>query len=828
MSIGAGCGSPRSVTSEKSSDAASHGTPDYEVWSTYNTMRVVQDPALNVNYEKHPAGITAEMAKNELESAQLFITTNEYMSIDYFELIPADLTSENGDVFSGENADVYVQRYVDITEHSYFTNVPEYPLGWMPDGLIPMDLSNKYGENVVAENRNQGITVDFITTKDTPAGMYTGNYVLRVNDEEKLIPVELTVWDFALPEESSCNSAVLIYETGIMYGEMTTVRSEIDEYYKAYYDTLLRYKLNGTWVPYALVSPSALVWSVLEYWDHPNFQTYAMPHYTFISDQWNGWTQGFYEYYLQSMLGLARASTEDKILFDKMYFWEVDEPEGGVDNFETLESWNDIIENLKQDVEDTLTAEGFFNGKSDSFRERLLKSLHDVQHVCTLRYLDYREGKNGDLTYCPHLSSYENYYQQLSILKDAQENNNGMWYYTTISTIPPHPTQFIDDFMITGREMKWMQKSFGLEAWLYWAADAASKLNATDVLSMNINPYDTAFRFQIGNIANGDGYLVLAGSRYGQKSPIATQRLLAYREGQDDLDMMNYLDSIYAEYNDYYDLPSGTISFNNVHAGLFDRMFCRMISYRSDAILKENREIIADTIHNALTLNDKFAYTIDYSGNYATYKFYLADGYGIKANGSALQGIQSGNGKVYTYSVNLLSGKLLSSVEITSIGTKRTVTLYDDSETKAVAVVGNGAINASASESSRITETEDGLIFDIKSVEKDNIFATMRFSPKITVVNFNKSFRTIELDLENLKDATVIMTLNLIGEDGSSHSADISLTANTECTVEVLNRLNDGVKVKSLEIVFENGELKGEEIILKDDRRVKLTGIRLK
>ena len=827
MSFCVGCGSTDNKQSGKGEEPHTQNTFEYEVWSTYNTMRVVQDPALNSNYEKKPATLIAEMAKNELESAQLFITTNEYTSIDYFELIPADLTNERGEAFSGDSADVYVQRYVEITEHSYMTDLPEYPLGFMPDGLIPMDLSKKYNENVVGKNCNQGITVDFIATKDTPAGTYKGDYLLIVNDEEVRIPVELTVWDFALPENSTCKSSTMIFETGIMYGEMTTVREEIDEYYKAYYDTLLRYKLNGTWVPYALVSPSALVESVLEYWDHPNFQTFALPHHTFISEGWNGWTQGAKEYYKQSMLGLARASTEDKILFDKMYFWNVDEPEGGVNSWNDLDGWILLIEELKQYVEDTLTEEGFFEGKSNQFKEKLLNSLHNVEHVCTVSWLDERAEQNGDLTYCMTLSLYERYYKQLGILKDAQKHDNGMWYYTTIGPQTPYPTQFIDDFLITGREMKWMQKSFNLDAWLYWSADAASKLNASDILGKNINPYDTAFRFAVGNIPNGDGYLILAGSRYGQQSPIATQRLLAYREGQDDLDMMNYLDSIYEGYNEYYDLPGETLSFNSVHEGLFDRMFCRMISYRSDRILAENRRIIADTIRDSLTLDDKFAYTIDYSGNYATYSFYVSNGYGIKVGNNVLQGNASGNGKVYTYKVDLRTDKLLSSVVITSSDSSRTVVLYDDVNTKAIAVVGEGAITPIVTEDSSVTETENGLTFDIKSVEKETIFASMRFVPKITV-ELNQSFKTIELDLENMEDVTVMMTLVLKGEDGSTHNADISLTANTKYTVEVLNRLEDGVAVKSFEIVFENGVLDGEEIIFKADRQIKLYGIRLK
>ena len=70
--------------------------------------------------------------------------------------------------------------------------------------------------------------------------------------------------------------------------------------------------------------------------------------------------------------------------------------------------------------------------------------------------------------------------------------------------------------------------------------------------------------------------------------------------------------------------------------------------------------------------------------------------------------------------------------------------------------------------------------------------------------------------------------LVLVGENGSTYSTDISLTANTKWTVEVLNRLADGVKVKSFEITFENGKLEGETVNLIEDRQVILSGIRIK
>lgn len=832
MAFSVGCGETANATNSNSSTSTGEQPVEkdssYEVWSTYNTMRVVQDPSLNSNYEMAGAKITAAMAKNELESAQLFITTKD-MSFEYYNLIATDLTNEKGDVLPAEQADIYAQHYVNITQHSPATNLEAYPLGYMPDGLIPMDLSVKYGENIVKENCNQGITIDFIAYKDTPAGTYTGNYILILDDEEIEIPVEVTVWDFALPEDSTCNSSVIIYENSIRYGEMNNT-ADIQDLYKNYYDQLLRYKLNGMWVPYALVSPEALVNSVLEYWDHPNFQTYGMPHQSFISKGWNGWTLGAEEYYRQTMMGLAYASTEDMILFDKMYFWPVDEPDGGINgNLNALQEWDAKIQNLKATVEKDLIEEGFFNDKTPEFKEKLLYSLRNIQHVCTTYWENtddwYLEGM--DITFCPVISTWEDYFEELSMKQDAEEKNNEVWYYTCVTPQTPYPTHFIDDYLITIREMKWMQMYYGFDAYLYWAASQAIRENQGTFLEQKINPYETALRFMVGNIPNGDGYLLLAGARYEQDTPIATQRLLAYREGQDDLDMMHYLDSIYEEYNSYYGLQEGTLSFNTVLGGLYDRIFCRSISYRSDSVLDETRGIIANTILSALNEDDKFAYTINYTGNYANYTFYTANGYGISVGGNELTGKASGSGKVYTYSVDLTKDTVLSSVAVTSADSTRTVVLYDDAGTKAIEVVGDNGLNYAVSEGSTAVVGEKEVTFTIKSKMGRTPVETMRFVPQLSFA-LNQDLRTIELDLENTEDETVVMTLVLIGEDGSNCTADISLTANTKYTVEMLNQLADGVKIASVQIRFVNGELEGEKINLIADRTIKLSGIRIK
>ena len=169
--------------SGSSSDSSSQEeAKPLSVWSTYNTMKVMQDSAMNGNYHVQTAKIAAEMAKNELESAQLFVTAGS-KDISSFELIANNLVNENGDVFLAENIDIYAQKYIEVKEKTVGNELKEYPVGWYPDAIVPMDLYKAAGENSIKANCNQGFTIDFIATAHTPAGTYSGSFYLVLDGE---------------------------------------------------------------------------------------------------------------------------------------------------------------------------------------------------------------------------------------------------------------------------------------------------------------------------------------------------------------------------------------------------------------------------------------------------------------------------------------------------------------------------------------------------------------------------------------------------------------------------------------------------------------------
>ncbi|MBR4943735.1 MAG: hypothetical protein IKZ28_06845, partial [Clostridia bacterium] len=230
-----------------------------EVWTTYNTTKVLRDVELSGDYVRMEKGIHVKMARGEAEMGSLYITTGTE-GVDKFDLIPQTLVNENGDEISIEQMEVMAQRYIEISLKSRGNYLEEFPLGsYAPDAIVGMDLYKKAKENKIAPNSNQGITVDFKTTADTPAGVYTGEFQLVLDDEIIDIPVSVTVWDYVLPEDTVSASCMLIYENQIAQGELTSVQEEIDDWYRVYYEQALEYRMNPYMVPESTKSPAKFV-----------------------------------------------------------------------------------------------------------------------------------------------------------------------------------------------------------------------------------------------------------------------------------------------------------------------------------------------------------------------------------------------------------------------------------------------------------------------------------------------------------------------------------------------------------------------------------------
>lgn len=169
--------------------------------------------------------VEIKAARNEYEGFQVVIRALG-LPLEGVSLELSDLEGPWGAIIPAVAADLYLEYYVylDFASpceiYSFNTDCASYPdtylrtPGWYPDALIP--FNDPYGEgnppvatpfDVPADDL-QVVYVDLHVPHDSFAGEYTGTVTVTAGDETLgTLPLNLTVWDFAIPVTRSVGTS---------------------------------------------------------------------------------------------------------------------------------------------------------------------------------------------------------------------------------------------------------------------------------------------------------------------------------------------------------------------------------------------------------------------------------------------------------------------------------------------------------------------------------------------------------------------------------------------------------------------------------------------
>ena len=88
---------------------------------------------------------------------------------------------------------------------------PRDPTGWKPVQLVPENARSGRGgfPLAVGASLGQSLWIEIYVERDRPAGVYEGTLAITADGKAKALPVELRVFDFALPDENSLK--VMVY-----------------------------------------------------------------------------------------------------------------------------------------------------------------------------------------------------------------------------------------------------------------------------------------------------------------------------------------------------------------------------------------------------------------------------------------------------------------------------------------------------------------------------------------------------------------------------------------------------------------------------------------
>ncbi|MGL6178332.1 MAG: glycoside hydrolase domain-containing protein [Tannerellaceae bacterium] len=166
-------------------------TPETSVWWAEGAYKVMQDAPVPT---KKKATIRLESAKNEWESFILVVNPEQPLRNLQIKLSPL---STNGTEIPTSDIVVRKVEYVTVTH-------PTDQYGFAGKWPDPLPLY-KGGENLNA-GINQPFWISVKTPANAAAGLYKANLSLTADGYSQQIPVELNVWNFALPDTTTMRS----------------------------------------------------------------------------------------------------------------------------------------------------------------------------------------------------------------------------------------------------------------------------------------------------------------------------------------------------------------------------------------------------------------------------------------------------------------------------------------------------------------------------------------------------------------------------------------------------------------------------------------------
>lgn len=183
------------------------------VWTASSLEKITKNCVPADSVEIH-----LQAARNEFELAHIVVQANganlTQVNIQQFELI-----GDRG-IIAASNIRLYREDYLRVSQRS---NV-EGSAGFWPDPLIPKeDIFYHEKRNAfpfqVQSGDNQPVLVEVYVPGNTPAGMYRGSITVTAEGQVAVnIPVEMEVFDFALPSTSSLETSYSISTIGISRG----------------------------------------------------------------------------------------------------------------------------------------------------------------------------------------------------------------------------------------------------------------------------------------------------------------------------------------------------------------------------------------------------------------------------------------------------------------------------------------------------------------------------------------------------------------------------------------------------------------------------------
>lgn len=446
---------------------------------------------------------TLRLAKNEIEFTQLYL----YSENDAAELSisVSDFISQKGKTLRTE---IYSEFYFEMEDAATGETVS------YPDALPPVSDGFKVSAGTYA-----GFVIKAFTDADDDAGLYRATVSVKKDGKTvKTAYVFARVWDFALSDDTACETAFGMSRYNIYNGHRQYASDE-DELYIAYYDYMIENRVSPYYLPCSVLDDKAD-----EYMSNPRVTSFMIDG----RDTPNG------ELTDDEMRQAYEKLSAKPEWMSKGYFYYVDEPNNfGSDNFGTL-TVAQSADRLKRLFPDYRLVVPYYTNVRNSNGLDMTETLANagVNLWCPVSSFwtpwdTTATGANIKLD----RQAVETYGTAEERFARYVEKGDELWWYVCIQPQYPYANLFATYQGTMSRVLMWQQYKYNVKGLLYWSVNAWSN-------GAEWRKIDAEFPY-------GDGRLIYCGKRYGLYGPIGSIRLEYLRDGIEDFQYLTMIEELY-------------------------------------------------------------------------------------------------------------------------------------------------------------------------------------------------------------------------------------------------------------------------------------------
>ena len=481
--------------------------------------------------------LEVSMVRNETEAVQLMMYAKK--DIAEYNVTVSDLVCGDS-IIPSSAIQVYDELYQQFMTTTRPGN-PDYAGGMIPDPLLPMATAVEYGETTIAKGDNQAVLIDITTTDGTAAGLYSGVVTVTADGEEYTLPLNVKVYDINIDDGDELQTVFAILDRDQF---ASAELDSSDAMAEAYFEMLLKYNMSCPLPFEGNGGAKRYVELLRKYYHYDGFTSYRLYYETAGSVYAGVGTNVNLPLMQQYIYAIAMESVEDRVNYlDKAYayfYTDVDEPDVEEEFLRAKETVNLYFQML-YDCDEMLRSELIGTDDYNYYVDVVSDTLTNIPDVIPGSY-DINDVKHyglDRLTVCPELSA-------MSTPADRRDYAQGrdfvdLWVYTCWGPVYPYPGGHTDDTQLSYRTIPWMCDEFNWPTYLMWSTSDYLWREHGEVIT------DPWGEMHTGQPRPGDGKLTYPGATYGLKGPCPSLRMVTWRDGADDYQVLNILRRLYEE-----------------------------------------------------------------------------------------------------------------------------------------------------------------------------------------------------------------------------------------------------------------------------------------